>query len=215
MASMTLRRAALALEFAVLFFGLPLCFVFRVVPVPLLVGLWGIAGACLAALLLTPGFERRLLWNPDRLSGRAALALGPALAAAPVILAATWLVDPDLLFRLARERPLLWAAVMVLYPVLSVYPQGVVYRVFLFHRYRELFPGRWPMILASAVAFSFAHVVFQNWIAPTFTLAGGLLFAWTYDRTRSALVASVQHAALGCVIFTSGLGWYFYAGSLR
>jgi membrane protease YdiL (CAAX protease family) len=57
--------------------------------------------------------------------------------------------------------------------------------------------------------------VFENWIAPTATFFGGLLFAWTYDRTRSALVAGLQHAAFGCYIFTIGLGWYFYYGAVR
>ena len=59
------------------------------------------------------------------------------------------------------------------------------------------------------------HVVFENWIAPTFTLVGGLLFAWTYDRSETALPAAVQHALFGCALFTLGLGWYFYAGAVR
>jgi hypothetical protein len=54
------------------------------------------------------------------------------------------------------------------------------------------------------------HVIFENWIAPVLTLLGGLLFPWTYARTRSALVASVQHALFGCYLFTIGLGWFFY-----
>jgi membrane protease YdiL (CAAX protease family) len=53
-------------------------------------------------------------------------------------------------------------------------------------------------------------VIFENWIAPVLTLIGGLLFAWTYARTRSQVVASFQHALFGCFLFTIGLGWYFY-----
>ena len=36
-----------------------------------------------------------------------------------------------------------------------------------------------------------------------------------YARTRSALVAALQHAAFGCFVFTIGLGWYFYHGAVR
>jgi membrane protease YdiL (CAAX protease family) len=58
-------------------------------------------------------------------------------------------------------------------------------------------------------------VLFRNWIAPTLGFAGGVLFAWTYERTRSSLVAAIQHAACGCWLFTTGLGWYFYHGAVR
>jgi len=27
-------------------------------------------------------------------------------------------------------------------------------------------------------------------------------------------VATAQHAAVGCLLFTSGLGWFFYYGAL-
>ena len=125
------------------------------------------------------------------------------------------LYDPGRLFGFISQRPWLWALVMVLYPALSVYPQGLVYRVFVFHRYRDLFPSRWGSIVASAAAFSAVHVVFENWIAPLLTLAGGLLFGWTYERTRSSLVVGIQHAAFGCYLFTIGLGWHFYHGAVR
>jgi uncharacterized protein len=36
-----------------------------------------------------------------------------------------------------------YALVMLLYPVLSVYPQGVIYRTFLMHRYRRSLDRRW------------------------------------------------------------------------
>ena len=138
----------------------------------------------------------------------------PFVVLAPVLLLWLMAYDPGRLFGFVRQRPLLWGAVMLLYPVLSVYPQGIVYRIFIFHRYRRLFPKPWMRVLASAVAFSLAHVVFENWIAPVATAFGGLLFAWTYDRTQSALVTGLQHAVFGCYIFTIGLGWYFYYGAV-
>ena len=206
------HRLRLALEYLALFGGLPWLYRSGAVPAPVLPALWLVAGGCLWALLASPGFDRRRLWNHGRLGRRSARALLPVALATPLLAALAAILRPGELLRIPLERPLLWAAILVLYPVLSVYPQGIVYRAFLFHRYRALFPGRWPMILASAVAFSFVHVVFDNALAPALTLGGGILFAWTYDRTRSLLLAAIQHAAFGCLIFTLGLGEYFYKG---
>jgi membrane protease YdiL (CAAX protease family) len=208
-----LRRACLWFEFLALFVALPLLFAFRVVSPPLLPALWLLALVCLALLLRDPGFDRRRLWNREDLARRVARAAVPFFALAPLLVLLLLLVDPDRLFAFLRRRPLIWAAVMVLYPVLSAYPQGIVYRVFLLHRYRELFPRRVALIAASAAAFALAHVIFHNPVAPPLSLVGGFLFAWTYDRTRSSLVATIQHALFGCFLFTIGLGWYFYHGS--
>jgi membrane protease YdiL (CAAX protease family) len=71
------------------------------------------------------------------------------------------------------------------------------------------------MVFASALAFALVHLVFRNPIAPPLSLVGGLLFAATYERTGSSLVATIQHALFGCWVFTVGLGWYFYHGATR
>ncbi|MEL6429141.1 MAG: CPBP family intramembrane glutamic endopeptidase [Planctomycetota bacterium] len=115
-------------------------------------------------------------------------------------------------FDLPLERPGLWAAVLLLYPVLSVVPQEVIYRTFLVHRYGTLFGRATPAV--SAVAFGLAHLLFWNWIAVLFTLIGGGLFAWTYQRTGSLRLVVVEHALLGQAVFTVGLGRYFYGGTL-
>jgi membrane protease YdiL (CAAX protease family) len=175
--------------------------------------LWLLAAGCLAVLLRDPGFDRRRLWNRDRLGARVRVAAVPFLLSAPILALSAWWFEPDRFLLFARQRPLLWGAVMVLYPVLSVYPQGIVFRVFLLHRYRPLFPGRWGIVVASAAAFALVHLVFRNWVAPPLSFAGGILFAATYERTGSSLVAAIQHALFGCLLFTIGLGWYFYHGA--
>jgi hypothetical protein len=47
------------------------------------------------------------------------------------------------------------------------------------------------------------------------TLAGGWLFARRYQRTRSLLAASVEHALYGVLAFTVGLGTLFYHAAVR
>ncbi|XVV13862.1 CPBP family intramembrane glutamic endopeptidase [Actinoplanes sp. CA-131856] len=115
--------------------------------------------------------------------------------------------DPSELFALPREQPWLWLAICVGYPLLSVYPQELLYRGFLMHRY----PFGGPA--ASAVAFGFVHLLFGNVLAVVATLAGGWLFARRYQRTGSLLVVSVEHALYGITIFTIGLGRFFYHGA--
>ncbi len=66
------------------------------------------------------------------------------------------------------------------------------------------------MIIANALAFGYMHAVFRNPLAVVLALAGGALFAHTYDRTRSLCAVCFEHALYGCFIYTIGLGRYFY-----
>jgi membrane protease YdiL (CAAX protease family) len=124
-----------------------------------------------------------------------------------------YFLRPDLFFNFVRREPWLWALVMVFYPIASVYPQGIIYRAFIFHRYRALFPNTMLLVFVSALAFAFVHIIFRNPVALAFTLAGGFLFAWRYSQCNSVLVTSLEHALYGCLMFTVGLGEYFYKGA--
>jgi uncharacterized protein len=104
---------------------------------------------------------------------------------------------------------------MLLYPTLSVYPQGIVYRVFVFERYRPLFGAGWGIVLASAAAFVFVHIVFRNPLALILTFLGGVLFGLRYWQTGSLFVSSFEHALYGCAIFTIGIGRSFYHAAMR
>jgi membrane protease YdiL (CAAX protease family) len=120
-----------------------------------------------------------------------------------------------LFLSLPRTNPVLWVAILLLYPVLSVYPQSLVYRAFLFHRYGGLF-GNGPLtVIASAVAFGFLHVIFRNGWAVGLSALAGLLFAARYWQTGSLFVSAFEHALYGGLIFTSGLGRFFYSGAVR
>ncbi len=121
---------------------------------------------------------------------------------------------PDALFSFPRRAPAFWALVMLLYPVFSVLPQGVIWRAFLMHRYRPLFPT-WPVMwLVAASMFSFAHVFFLNVEALVLTFFGGLMFVRTYRRSGSLVPSLIEHALYGCWAFTLGYGKFLYGGSV-
>jgi CAAX protease family protein len=106
-----------------------------------------------------------------------------------------------------------WLMVMVLYPVLSVTAQEIMFRLFFFSRYRALFGSdAQAAIVLNAVLFAFVHIIFQNWVTVVISFLGGLLFAWRYERTQSYWAAVLEHSLWGNLIFTLGLGRYFYTG---
>jgi hypothetical protein len=211
-----MQRFWLVLELLVLFVGLPLGYRFSPVPIPALPVLWLVAGYALWRLLRDKSFDRNRLWNPTPLAGSLGAILLIFAAAATVLWLGTHWLAPQLEWSLVRQHPRLWAIVMVLYPVLSVYPQGILYRAFFLHRYSPLFldspAGKWTLIVASAAAFGFLHIIFRNSLAMALTFCGGILFAWRDAETNSLLTSSVEHALYGCWLFTVGLGQYFYHG---
>jgi membrane protease YdiL (CAAX protease family) len=207
--------AALIAEFLLLFVAFPLAYRFSPWPLPALPVLWIITLYCYWQLRSDPTFDRSRLWNPQPVAGQLASILVIFAIGAVLIFIGVRLFVPELLFSFVRTHPRLWGAVMLLYPILSVYPQGLIYRSFLMHRYASLFSSEWAIILASAAAFSFMHIVFRNPLAVTLTFLGGLIFAWRYSVTGSLLTSSIEHAFYGCWLFTVGLGQFFYHGRVR
>ncbi|MEW5893991.1 MAG: CPBP family intramembrane glutamic endopeptidase [Pseudomonadota bacterium] len=211
------RRQRLSLEFGLLLLSLPLLAWWQgellrrwLIPQLLLLAL-----LCLLLLRREPTFAWRQLWRLPARWQPCLLRIGLLLIAggAALLAWAAWSGAADL-FSLPRQRPGLWFAVLLLYPLLSALPQEVIFRLFFFQRYQTLFvtPGR--MILASAGVFALAHLVLGNWQAPVLAWCGGLLFAWTYWRTRSLLLVTLEHGLWGNWLFTLGLGRYFYGGHI-
>lgn len=181
--------------------------------IPLLVG-----GAIVVSIVLgwDRSFDRRSLYRVGPAPSRELVRFGAVWLAAIALLTPTVaLASPDSFLGLPRERPRLWVAIMLFYPLLSVYPQELIFRAFFFHRYAPILRTQGRLIIVNALAFGLAHALFLNGIAIGMTVIGGALFAWTYSRTRSIPLVSLEHALYGCFVFTVGLGEYFYTGAVR
>jgi membrane protease YdiL (CAAX protease family) len=204
-----------AVELVVLTIGVPLVLYQFLPRVLLLFTLWLTALYCDLVYRAIIGQENRVWWNRKKVTWAN---LEPILTRfsmwAIALTVSVWLLHPDLLFSFMRAYPLFWALVMVLYPLLSVIPQEIIFRAFFFRRYDAIFPARAAMVLASGLAFGAAHLIFHNWVAPALCAVGGIFFADTYARHRSLLLVSLEHSLYGCFIFTVGLGHYFYTGAI-
>jgi hypothetical protein len=168
---------------------------------------------CLVALLRDRSFPRRALWDaPAARRGLAVVLARTALVWSGLLVFALVEHGRGGLFVFPRARPLVWAVVVVLYPIFSAYPQEVMYRTFFFHRYGDLFRRPMARICANAVVFGWAHVIVHNVTAMLLATVGGLLFASTYERSRSTLLVSAEHTLYGNFVFSVGLGGMFVTG---
>ena len=129
----------LRLEFAGLYLGLPTALMAARLTgcvVPVLPLLWAAAFPAALYLVKCRGWRARDLVGG--MPGRRQFA-GMAwrfVAAAVILSAGMLLIEPRGFMLLPRRDPRLWALVMVFYPVLSVVPQGILYRA-LFHAYLD------------------------------------------------------------------------------
>ncbi len=208
-----LRLVLLSMEFSALFVGVPLLVYYRLMPNLPIPYLLFAAVAVFLILRSDPSFDSSHLvsWHNVR-SQLLPLLVRDALFLAFLGLAVR-VFAPQLLFSFLKRAPGLWALVMLLYPLVSVYPQELIYRAFFFHRYAPLFGSGLLMIAASAFAFGFVHIIFGNWLAVILSIIGGFLFSLTYQHSGSLLLACLDHALFGNFIFTIGLGQFFYHGS--
>ncbi len=119
------------------------------------------------------------------------------------------LVDKDLLFIFPKTNFELWLLVILIYPFLSVIPQEIVYRVFFFQRYFPNERSFYFLTLLNMIVFSYGHIVFNNVHAILITAIVSPIFTYAYLK-KSFFTCIVLHALGGQIIFTLGLGKYFF-----
>jgi membrane protease YdiL (CAAX protease family) len=120
-----------------------------------------------------------------------------------------YIKDSSKLFCMPLYQTGLWAFMIGVYTFFSVYPQEFVYRTFFFNRYEKLFKNKKLLIFTNAILFSLAHLFFKNIWVLVITFIGGLLFAYSFYKSRSLLQVSLEHALYGNWLFTVGLGQMF------
>jgi membrane protease YdiL (CAAX protease family) len=218
------RRLYLAIEFGLLFVVAPTALAWwrhelmsdgagdwpgGIVP-----GLLVITGAAVFVVLLRDrSFDRRRLTRWHGLGGQVRPVVLRFAVLGAVMLGYMWMRHPAWLFSFPRQDPAIWAVVMIAYPLVSVIPQGVIWRAFLMHRYQPLLGAGLVMWLVAAATFSYAHVFFLNVEALVLTFAGGLMFVYTYRRSGSLVPSIMEHALYGCWAFTLGYGRFLYGGT--
>lgn len=204
------RRVWLGIEFCLLFFGVPLWIFLDddfvhpsmiVLPVLLFLFLY---------LRRHPDFKFRELikWglNSKDLLRHTLIVLTVFF----FLLGSVYVFIPDKLFNLPRGNAFVWMMLSLFYPIFSAYGQEIIYRTFLFKRYHDLFVSPRLLITASAVAFSFVHIVYYSPVSLILTLIGGFYLAYTYHKTQSVLFVAVLHGLMGNIVFAVGLGEYFW-----
>jgi membrane protease YdiL (CAAX protease family) len=199
-----------AAEFIFLFFGIPLIIYFEsFLTHPSLVLLPILAGIILYFIftkdfnlksLVRLNVPKRVIWNQISL----------VLLTGLFLIVFVYFFKPENLFNLPRENPNIWLLIFFFYPLLSAYSQEVVYRTFLFTRYHTLFKNRDILIIVSGVTFGFAHIVYYHPLSILLTLFAGIYLAWIYRQTKSVLFTAILHSILGILVFTIGLGEYFW-----
>jgi membrane protease YdiL (CAAX protease family) len=211
------KKFVLWVEWILLFIVAPVVVGLTIRSAPWLLVL-GALTVCVAAWLSRRGnFSARSFWHSeDAEAERRQLkeVLKRFLICALVLVALTTVFFPEKLFALPRTMPLQWGLLLVTYPVLSVYPQELLYRAFFLKRYRSLFPSGQGLWIASALVFGWLHVIFRNPLAVALTLVGGWFFAQTYARTRSMRLVCLEHTLYGSLIFSVGLGEFFLQSAL-
>jgi membrane protease YdiL (CAAX protease family) len=204
-----MNKLGLKVEFIAIYIITPLI-IYLLPPFPVLPVLW-VFTLLLMYLLKMSGYSKsKPIFNRISLLRMIIRFVGLA----SILTIGVYLFKPELLFSLIKERPIIWLVVVILYPLLSVYPQEFIYRVFFFHRYKDMFKNRNILIHLNGILFGYIHIIFHNWIAVVLTATGGILFAYTYERSRSLLMVSIEHSLFGVYLFTIGLGDYFYMGTI-
>lgn len=117
-----------------------------------------------------------------------------------------WFTNKHMLFEVVINKPIMWIVLLFVYCFFSVYPQELLYRTFFFKRYKDMFKNELLFLFVNAILFSLAHMFFKNSLVIILTFFGGLLFAFTFNNTKSTLLVSIEHAIYGSWLFTVGMG---------
>lgn len=208
----------LAVEFTLLCIALPTVIIVERLAPFMFFFLWSAALYTAVVTYLSPDGRAflRTMWRFDQINRENLHLVIPRWIVACIGMTVfLYVVDPDRMFSLFDRLPV-WAVPLLIlgYTGLSALPQEFIFCAFFFRRYGPFFTTTLRMIIASSLVFAYAHVLFINWIAPTLSIIAGLIFASTYQKTKSLALVTLEHGLYGGWLFIIGLGWYFYGGAV-
>lgn len=195
-------------ELAILFIGIPLAYLYDIVPGHKSMLLLVVFVIMLTYLLKSKSFNNKEL-GLNSFKGWKMMFLRLAIASV-IILITTYTFLPDYLFYLPKHNPFLWLMIMLFYPIWSAFTQELIYRSFFFHRYSMLFKNSNVISVVNGILFGFLHIIFGNWIAIVGATMVGIIWAFSYAKHRSLLAIAIEHAIVGNLLYTIGLGQLFY-----
>lgn len=199
----------LALEYFGVFFALPFLFYKGFFSFWVLPTLWLAMIPYSFYLYKDPEFRKEQLWGYAKARGNFKTMWGLMFLSILALIGILYLQEPELLFLVIKKKPMLWLIGMVGYPLFSVFPQELIYRAYFFQRFGKFIKNDMILILLSAIAFSYMHIVFKNWYAVLFTFPGGILFARSWVKTKTMALPWIEHSLYGQILFTVGYGTYF------
>ena len=208
------KRALLA-EFILICIGVPFTLIyFRLAPY-MFIFLWSACAICFYLYRKTPETNGVDIWkwNEVNLKNLKPIIIRFIISTL-LLIPFVYVVAPERAFGLLTERPEIWLRVMVLYPLLSASPQEFIFCTYFFARYKYLFTNERLLLAAATIIFACTHILYINWVAPVLSAFAGYFFAQTYIKTRSLALVSLEHALYGNMIFTIGLGYFFFGGRI-
>ncbi|MEM8974432.1 MAG: type II CAAX endopeptidase family protein [Pseudomonadota bacterium] len=209
------RRVWLICELGLFYIGVPLLMSWAIFAwhIPLVYVLQPLLIGFIAYLLWDDTFRIRREFSRGFSLRQLCFLLLTFLVVGGAITLATYFVFPHLFLGFPLYATEIWLIVMVLYPLLSVVAQELVFRTFFFHRYGPLFKdAKWLAVVSNGLLFGFAHIIFGNIIAVVGTAVIGFVLAYRYYETRSFWAVWLEHSLFGCLVFTVGLGRFFFTG---
>jgi len=210
------HRAFMVIEFLILCIALPSYIIFTKSAPFMFSFLWGAAlyGFIIMRICYAGELKDAFKFRQVKKSFMPPLLIRWVVASIAMI-AFLYFYDAPRLFFLPKTSPEFVLILLCMYPLLSALPQEFIFCSFFFRRYRRFFGEGRKMVVASALVFAYAHILYLNPVAPVLSLIGGLIFAETYRRTHSLALVTLEHGLYGNALFIIGLGWYFYGGAVH
>lgn len=161
----------------------------------------------LLLLLRDSGFDNKVFFRLDRIYLRKSVVR--VLVITLLMVWFTWWVFPYLFFYYPVEDFEDYLITFFLYPIASVVPQEIIYRLYFFHRYKLIIPEKYLLMLSNAIVFGLTHFIYDNWVAPIATFLISWIFIFNYYKTNSLINVSIEHYFYGLIMFTIGFGYFF------